>query len=102
MSALTVASDVLLVAGAAVLLLAAVGLVVRRDTRDRIHYAALAAVVGAPMMVVALALTAGGVRSAVKLLIIGALLAGTGPALSTATGHAVERARGDRGEGAGG
>jgi len=93
------AADVLLAAGGAVLVLGAVGLVVRRDVRDRIHYAALTSVVGAPLVVVGLALTAGSWHPAVKLLLVGALLAGTGPALSTVTGRAVERATGAGREG---
>lgn len=94
MSPRELVGDVLLVAGAAWLLVAALGLLLRRDVRDRIHYAALAAMVGAPLVVVALAVTADGWQLAVKLLVIAALIAGTGPVLSSVTGRAVERSTG--------
>lgn len=94
MSPRALATDVLLAAGGLVLVLASVGLVVRRDVRDRIHYVSLAAVVGAPLVVLGLALSAASWRSGVKLVIIGMLLAGTGPAVSAATGRAVERSMG--------
>ena len=94
-----VAADVLLALGGLVLVTGALGLVVRRDVRDRIHYAALTAVVGAPLVVVGLALLATDWRAAVKLLFIGLLLAGTGPALSAVTARAVERSTGAGREG---
>lgn len=87
-------ADVLLALGGLVLVLAALGLVVRGDVRDRIHYAALAAVVGAPLVVAGLAITATDWRSAVKLILVGLLVAGTGPALSAVTARAVERSTG--------
>ena len=89
-----VAGDVLLASGSGVLVVAALGLVVRRDVRDRIHYASLSAVVGAPLVLTGLALTASGWHSALKLLIIAALIAGSGPGLSPVTARAVERATG--------
>lgn len=99
MSAREVVVDVLLAAGGLVLVLAALGLVIRRDVRDRIHYAALAAVVGAPLVTLGLAVDASGWRAALKLLVIAALLAGTGPAVSAVTGRAVERSTGAGREG---
>jgi len=90
-----VASEVLLGAGGVTLVVAALGVVLQADVRDRLHYAALAAMVGAPLVVIGLALTAGSWHPAVKLLLIGALLAGTGPALTTVTARAVERATGE-------
>ncbi|MEX0429309.1 cation:proton antiporter [Nocardioides sp. DS6] len=99
MSGVDVVAAVLLGAGALVLVIGALGLVVRRDVRDRIHYASLVAVLGAPLVVVGLALTAGSWHPALKLLLIGVLLAGTGPVLSTVTGRAVERSTGPGREG---
>jgi len=93
-SALHVAADILLAIGGGLLVMAALGLLVRRDVRDRLHYASLAAVGGAPLVVTGLALTASSWRGALKLLVIAALVAASGPALSPVTARAVERATG--------
>jgi monovalent cation/proton antiporter MnhG/PhaG subunit len=87
-SALDAVAGVLLWAGCAGLLLACVGMVLVRDVFDRLHYVTLAVTVAVPFMVVALALTASSVRDGLKLLLIGALLAGTGPATTAATARA--------------
>lgn len=88
-----VAAAVLLWLGVAVLLLSCVGAVAARDVRDRLHHVALAAVVGAPLVALSLALTAGSWRSGLKLLLIAGLLIATAPATSAATARAFGPAR---------
>ena len=86
-------ASVLLWAGCAAIVLACAGVALMRDTYDRLHFVAVAATVGAPLVVLSLALGAGSWRSALKLVLIGLLLAATGPATSAVTARA--RARTD-------
>jgi multicomponent Na+:H+ antiporter subunit G len=97
-TAVQVVSAVLLWAGVVTLVVACLGVAVVRDAFDRLHFLALTATVGAPLIVVSLALQAGGWRSALKLLLIGAILFGTGPATTAVTA----RGRSRTGDGEGG
>lgn len=94
-SILGVVSAVLLWAGCACLVMACLGGVAMRGVYDRLHFVAIGAVLGAPLVVIALAITASGGRPALKLLLIGALLAATGPVTTVVTARAA-RAGGDR------
>ncbi|PWI42829.1 monovalent cation/H(+) antiporter subunit G [Streptomyces sp. ICBB 8177] len=85
---------VLLVAGIAVLLLAALGLVVLRRPYGRLHALTPATTLGAPLVCLALAVQTGPGRSAVKLLIIGVLIAAGGPVTTMAVGRATAQADG--------
>jgi multisubunit Na+/H+ antiporter MnhG subunit len=78
--------------GVALLVLAAGGAAVARRTYDRLHLVALGATVGAPLVVVALAIQSGDAASAIKLVLIAALLLGTGPATAVVTARGRSRA----------
>jgi multisubunit Na+/H+ antiporter MnhG subunit len=84
------ATDVLVVTGAVILLISAAGQLLRRDVRDRIHYASLAAMVGAPLV----ALVSTPWRSGVKVVLIGAVVVVSGPIVSSVTARAIERSAG--------
>jgi monovalent cation/proton antiporter MnhG/PhaG subunit len=79
---------ILLVLGCVCIVFACLGTALMRDTYDRLHFVAVAAMVGAPLVVVSLALDAGSWRSALKLLLIGLLLAAGGPVTSAVTARA--------------
>lgn len=96
-SVLQVISVVLLWAGVAALFVASLGVAAVRDAFDRLHFLAFAATVGAPLIVVSLALQASGWRSALKLVLIGAILFGTGPATTAVTARGRSRAGDDGG-----
>ena len=78
---------VLLVAAVAVLLLSALALLTLPRPYARLHALAPATSLGAPLVVLALAVDAGPGRSAVKLLVIGALIAAAGPVTTMAIGR---------------
>ncbi|MBO1417117.1 monovalent cation/H(+) antiporter subunit G [Streptomyces sp. FH025] len=86
---------VLLGAGTAALLLAALALVVLPGPYLRLHALSPAAVLGAPLVALALAVDTGPGRAAVKLLVIGLLLAVGGTittmAVARTTVHAERR-----------
>lgn len=89
MSARDLVSDVLLWLGCGGLVVAALGAVLAQDVRDRLHHVAMATVVAAPLVVVSLAVAAPSWRSALKLLVIGALVALSGPITTAATARAL-------------
>lgn len=78
-------------AGVAMLLVGCLGTVLHRRPWDRLHYVSLTGVVGVPLVVLALALREPS--SALKLLLVAVLVAGTGPVVGTAAGRAVDRER---------
>ncbi|MFD9685000.1 monovalent cation/H(+) antiporter subunit G [Kitasatospora sp. NPDC059146] len=92
---------VLLCAGTAVLLLSALALVVLPGPHLRLHALSPAATLGAPLVALALAIDTGPGRAAVKLLVIGALLAAGGTVTTMAIGRTTLRAEqhSDRGAG---
>lgn len=89
MSARVLVSDVLLWLGCGGLVVAALGAVLARDVRGRLHHVAMATVVAAPLVVASLAVAAPTWRAAVKLLAIGGLVALSGPVTTAATARAL-------------
>ncbi|MDX3076220.1 monovalent cation/H(+) antiporter subunit G [Streptomyces sp. MI02-7b] len=87
----------LLVAGSAVLLLSAVALIVLPGPHARLHALSPAASLGAPLTALAVAVEAGPGRTALKLLLIGALLAAAGPVTTMAIGRLTTRLEGPEG-----
>ncbi|CAM5695403.1 monovalent cation/H(+) antiporter subunit G [Streptomyces viridifaciens] len=83
---------VLLVAGAAALLLAALALAVLPGPYLRLHALSPAAALGAPLVALALAVDTGPGRAAVKLLVIGLLLAIGGTVTTMAVARTTVRA----------
>ncbi|MFF8772592.1 monovalent cation/H(+) antiporter subunit G [Kitasatospora sp. NPDC015120] len=83
---------VLLCAGAAALLLAAVGLAVLPGPYLRLHALSPAGTLGAPLVALALAVETGPGRAAAKLLFIGLLLAAGGTVTTMAVGRATREA----------
>lgn len=95
----SVVALVLGASGVALLVAAALALLRLRTPLDRLHAAAVATSAGVPLVAVALAVHDGTLHGVAKLLLTGALVAATGPALSTATARAVvarERGTGGR------
>jgi monovalent cation/proton antiporter MnhG/PhaG subunit len=84
-------AQVLLWLGVVLGVAAGVGLLVLPGLHNRIHLSTLVSTAALPLVCVSLAVTTGASRAAVKLLIIGLLLALTGPAVTTATGQAYWR-----------
>jgi monovalent cation/proton antiporter MnhG/PhaG subunit len=74
----------LLVAGTAVLLLSVLALLVLPRPYPRLHALAPATSLGAPLIALALAVDTGPGRAALKLLVIGGLLAVAGPVTTMA------------------
>lgn len=89
---MTPLATALLVAGVAVVAAAASGALVLRDTRSRLHTLTVVSTVGGPLITVAVAVD-GSATVAVQALIVGALMALTGPVLGAATGRLVSPPR---------
>jgi multisubunit Na+/H+ antiporter MnhG subunit len=86
-------SAVLIWAGAAVCAFATVRLLLTRDRFLRLHFVSLGSVLAAQMVIIGLALASwSSWHDVAKLVIIGALLFGTGPATVITAGHAARRA----------
>ncbi|MFF3074623.1 monovalent cation/H(+) antiporter subunit G [Kitasatospora sp. NPDC057904] len=92
---------ILLCAGTAALLLAALALVVLPGPYLRLHALSPAAALGAPLVALALAVDTGPGRAAVKLLVIGLLLATGGTVTTMAIGRTTVRAEQRSGQEAG-
>ncbi|MDQ4116769.1 MAG: monovalent cation/H(+) antiporter subunit G [Actinomycetota bacterium] len=82
----------LLVAGVAVVAAASVGALLLRDTRTRLHALTAVSTVGGPLVILAVAVD-GSATTAVQALLVGVLLASTGPVLGAATGRLVRPPR---------
>lgn len=95
MSPVDAVAATLVAAGALVLAASSLALLVVRDTRARLHLVGPPAVVGAPLVVLGLAVDEGPSRAALKLLLVGAVVAVSGPLLTTATAYALRRHRED-------
>jgi monovalent cation/proton antiporter MnhG/PhaG subunit len=67
---------------------AVVGLLVMRDPYDRLHFVSLVTSVAAPLVVVALCISAGSPSEALKLAVIGAFLTLSAPVATTITARA--------------
>lgn len=79
----------LLTAGTAVVAACALATLVVRDRYVRLHVLTPASVLGAPLVVAALAVDTGANRAMLKLVLIGLLLAGSAPVLTAATARAL-------------
>lgn len=89
---------VLLVLGAAVLILSALSLVVLPRPYGRLHALSPATSLGAPLIVLALAVETGPGRAAAKFLVMGALIAAAGPVTTMAIGRATHQQDGQDAE----
>lgn len=78
---------VLLAAGALVVVVSAVGAVVTRDVPSRLHFLTPVTSVGGPLLGLALAVDGGWSSGTGQVLVVVALLAVTGPVLTSATGR---------------
>lgn len=85
---------VLLAAGIAGVALGCVGLLVTRETLLRLHYLGPASSLGAPLIIAALVIEAGVSTLAIKLVLIGVLLAGSGAVTVAAFGRATAQRQG--------
>jgi multicomponent Na+:H+ antiporter subunit G len=80
-------------AGSAALVLAALALVVLRGPYGRLHALACAGTLGAPLAALGVAVEVGPGRAAVKVVVIGVLLAAGGTVTTMAIGRATVVAR---------
>jgi multisubunit Na+/H+ antiporter MnhG subunit len=87
----TIAADVLLAAGVIVAVVSALGAVVARDLRVRLHFLTPVTSVAGPLLGAAVVVANGMGSTAVQAVLVVALLAATGPVLSVATGRLVAR-----------
>jgi multicomponent Na+:H+ antiporter subunit G len=85
---------VLLVAGITGVAVGCLGLLLARDTYLRLHYLGPASSLGAPLIIAALAIHEGLSLSAVKLVLIGVLLIGSGAVTVAAFGRAAAQRQG--------
>lgn len=84
----------LLVAGIAAVAVGCLGLLTARDTYLRLHYLGPASSLGAPLIIAALVTHEGLSASAVKLVLIGVLLIGSGAVTVAAFGRAAAQRQG--------
>jgi multisubunit Na+/H+ antiporter MnhG subunit len=82
-------AGVLLGAGVGVQLAACVGLLAGRDSFDRLHLVAPAAVLGGVLICAAILVNESFSQGGLHAIVIGAILLATGPVLTHATGQAV-------------
>jgi multisubunit Na+/H+ antiporter MnhG subunit len=87
----SIAADVLLAAGVIVAVVSALGAVVARDLRVRLHFLTPVTSVAGPLVGAAVVVANGMGSMAVQAVLVVALLAVTGPVLSVATGRLVAR-----------
>jgi multicomponent Na+:H+ antiporter subunit G len=85
---------VLVVGGIAAVALGCLGLLAARDTYLRLHYLGPASSLGTPLITAALVVHDGLSFSAVKLILIGVLLVGSGAVTVAAFGRATAQRRG--------
>lgn len=88
MSAAGIATDVLLAAGAAVIVASCLSALAFRSVEERLHALSPVTSLGAPLVGLALAVYNGWGLTTAQILFIVALLAGSGPALAAATARA--------------
>jgi multisubunit Na+/H+ antiporter MnhG subunit len=84
----SVVEVVLLAAGIAGVALGCVGLLAARETFLGLHYLGLASSLGAPLIITALVVDQGLSALAIKLVLIGVLVVGSGAVTVAAFGHA--------------
>jgi multicomponent Na+:H+ antiporter subunit G len=85
---------VLLTAGITAVALGCLGLLLARDVFQRLHYLGPASSLGAPLIIAALVTHEGWALSAVKLVLIGVLLVGSGAVTVAAFGRAAAQREG--------
>jgi multicomponent Na+:H+ antiporter subunit G len=90
----TAVEVVLLAVGIAAVALGCVGLLVARETFLRLHYLGPASSLGAPLIIAALVVDAGLSTLAIKLVLIGVLLVGSGAVTMVAFGRAEAQRQG--------
>jgi multicomponent Na+:H+ antiporter subunit G len=90
----TLPEIVLLVLGIAGVAVGCLGLLTARDTYLRLHYLGPASSLGTPLIVAALVVHQGWSFSAVKLVLIGVLLIGSGAVTVAAFGRAAAQHQG--------
>ncbi|HET9254724.1 MAG TPA: monovalent cation/H(+) antiporter subunit G [Pseudonocardiaceae bacterium] len=90
----TVVEIVLLATGIAGVALGCAGLLVARETLLRLHYLGPASSLGAPLIIAALVVDAGLSTLAIKLILIGVLLVGSGAVTVSAFGRATAQRQG--------
>jgi multisubunit Na+/H+ antiporter MnhG subunit len=90
----SVVEIVLLAVGIAAIALGCVGLLVARDTFLRLHYLGPASALGAPLIIAALVVHEGVGLPAIKLVLIGVLLVGSGAVTVAAFGRAAAQREG--------
>ena len=90
----TVVEVVLLAAGIAAVALGCLGLLVAREVFQRLHYLGPASSLGAPLIIAALVIHQGWSLSAIKLVLIGVLLVGSGAVTVAAFGRAAAQCKG--------
>jgi multisubunit Na+/H+ antiporter MnhG subunit len=78
----------LLVAGVGVQLLSCIGLLIARTTFDRLHLVAPATVLGATLVCAAVLVNESFSQGGIHAVVIGAILASTGPVLTHVTARA--------------
>lgn len=93
MTALHLASAILMWAGIAIVAMASIGCAVVAELYDRLHFVSAVTSIGVPLVVVSQAFEAGDWRAALKLVVIAAMLFGTGPVTIAATARARTRER---------
>lgn len=83
---------VFLAAGVLAIMVAAVGVVLRRGAMDQLHYVAFAPLVAAPLFAAAACLQQGWSAASAKVVLIAAVLLVQSPVLAHAVGRAIYRA----------
>lgn len=89
MTVRTVIVDVLVAAGVATCVIAAIGAVAARDLLDRLHFLTPVTSVGTPLIGVGLAAHAGWQLSTAMVLLCVAVMLVAGPVLASATGRVI-------------
>jgi multicomponent Na+:H+ antiporter subunit G len=90
----TVVEVVLLAVGIAAVALGCVGVLAAKETFLRLHYLGPASSLGAPLIIAALMVDAGLSTLAIKLVLIGVLLVGSGAVTMAAFGRATAQRQG--------
>lgn len=91
---MNVLSWVLLVAGIGIELICCVGVVIARDTPERLHYVAPAGVLGPPLIAGAILAHESFSQAGMKAVLTGGILLAVAPVLTHATGRAEHKRRG--------
>lgn len=88
MTARHIAALVVLWCGVGVVGFSAIGALIVREFADRLHFLSPAAVLGAPLVIIGVAIDSTPGRTMAKLIFIAVLLAASGPVTAVATARA--------------